>query len=145
MKITTNKERGNKNMEQPKRITSLQEAGTDNKYTFGRYDSDIKNLYIGQNAVFDMYDRSVYYLQHEIDKAEEDKSSRKDVLQFSKENIKDLKNGDILILNVRGVSKHDILEFYQYMDPLGFILVDTVAKARLVKIRDGAVISTSKP
>lgn len=130
-------------MEQPKRITSLRQAGSDNNYTFGHYDSDIKSLYIGQNAVFDMYDRSVYYMEHEIDKGEDDKSSRKDVLAFSKENIKDLKNGDLLILNVRGVSKHDILEFYQYMDPLGFMLVDTVAKARLVKIRDGAVITHS--
>ena len=141
MKIMTNKERGNKNMEQPKRITSLQKAGTDIKYKFGHSDSDLKNLYIGQNAVFDMYDRSVYYLEHEIDKDEEDKSSRKDILQSSKENIKDLKNGDILILYVKGVYKEETLEFYQYMAPLGFMLVDTVANARLIKIHDGAVIT----
>ena len=132
-------------MEQPKRITSLQEAGTDNKYTFGHYDSDIKNLYIGKHAVFDMYDRSVYYLDYEIKKGEEDKkNSRHDTLQSCKENIEDLKNGDILILNINGVCKEETLEFYQYVDPLGFMLVDTITKARFTKIRDGAVIAHSQ-
>lgn len=127
-------------MEEPKRITTFQEAGTDNKYTFGHSDSDIKNLYIGKNTVLDMYDRSVYYLEYEIDKDEEDKSLRKDVLASSKEKIEDLKNGDILILFVND-HKHDILEFYQYVDPLGFMLLDTITEARFVKIRGGAVIT----